>query len=103
MMDLTSSQEVSRVDDDLDPEVILEFDPCGNLVIACNAVSGEAAKDGEKYATFLQATLGAPGYFPCGVGSATHTREVPYITREHTLMSALVKKVLVSLKYYVIL
>ena len=79
VMDLASSQEVPRVDFDPDPEVILEVDPCCNVVIARNVVTGEALKYGEKYATFLQATLGAPGYFPGGMGTATCTWEVPYL------------------------
>ena len=69
-MDITSSQEVAGVDDDPDPEVILEADPSRNLVIAHNAVSGEAVK-------FLQTKLGAPGYFPGGVGPATRMQEMP--------------------------
>ena len=59
VMALPSSHEVTGVADDLDPEVILELDPCGNLVVARNFATGEA----DKYAAHLQATWGAPVYF----------------------------------------
>ena len=77
-MALASSQEVTGVADEPDPDVILELNPCGNLVVACNFVTRDPVKYGDKYAPFFQATWGPPVYFQGGVENANCTWTVSY-------------------------
>ena len=101
VMALVSSQDLPGVDDDQDPVVILEVDPCHNLVVAHNFMTGESVKYGDKYAKFLQATWGAPMYFPGEV--VTQLVRGKCLIREYYLMRAILRKVSVSLTYYVTL